>query len=69
MLARGASFPPPLARCAMWKRLIKRVRPLDGFELPHAGRRTYDFIERLIGELPNLELVLGSASDDLAMML
>jgi len=33
MSADGASFPPRLGRCAMWKRLIKRARPLDGFEL------------------------------------
>jgi hypothetical protein len=32
-------------------------------QLPHAGRRTYEFIERLIGQLPSLELVLGSACD------
>jgi hypothetical protein len=32
-------------------------------QLPHAGRRTYEFIERLIGQLPSLELVLGSALD------
>jgi hypothetical protein len=38
-------------------------------QLPHASRRTYEFIERLIGELPGLELVLGSARDGIAMVL
>jgi hypothetical protein len=38
-------------------------------QLPHASRRTYEFIERLIGELPSLELVLGSARNGVAMAL
>jgi hypothetical protein len=38
-------------------------------QLPHASRRTYEFIERLIGALPSLELVLGSARDGVAMVL
>jgi hypothetical protein len=37
-------------------------------QLPHASRRTYEFIERLIGELPGLELVLG-VRDGVAMVL
>ena len=37
-------------------------------QLPHASRRTYEYIERLIGELPSLELVLGSARDGVAMV-
>jgi hypothetical protein len=38
-------------------------------QLPHAGRRTYEFVERLIGELPRLELVLGSARDRIPTVL
>ena len=38
-------------------------------QLPHASRRTYEFVERLIGDLPSLELVLGSARDGVAMAL
>ncbi|HUZ71436.1 MAG TPA: glycosyltransferase [Stellaceae bacterium] len=32
-------------------------------QLPHAGRATHAFVDRLIMELPSLELVLGSALD------
>jgi hypothetical protein len=35
-------------------------------QLPHAGRRTQDFIDRLITTLPGLEIQLGSALDGVA---
>jgi hypothetical protein len=38
-------------------------------QLPHASRRTYEFIERLVAELPSFELVLGSARDGVATVL
>jgi hypothetical protein len=34
-------------------------------QLPHAGRRTHEFIVRLIGRLPGFELALGSKREDI----